>query len=124
MKTDVDKHFMRTLGHILLPHVYVTGFNHTVSFEDDVDLAIDIAEELYTEGMCLPIIPHLLWYWHQRHAHSQEHWDEICFQMLKRCDAVLVYNGDGSEPVEQEAVRLGMPVFYSTDALTEWKETR
>ena len=121
-----NKEFLRTLAHLVLPHVYIAGPYVHEDFDENCNDAIDIAEELYTSGICLPIIPLLTYKWHARHQHSSEFWNEYCFQILKRCDAVLVHDAEGSlgtidEVVEAE--RLGIPVFYLMDDLSAWVET-
>jgi hypothetical protein len=121
-----NKEFLRTLAHLVLPHVYIAGPYVHEDFDENCNDAIDIAEELYTSGICLPIIPLLTYKWHARHQHSSEFWNEYCFQILKRCDAVLVHDAEGSlgtidEVVEAE--RLGIPVFYMMDDLSAWVET-
>jgi hypothetical protein len=122
----VNKEFLRSLAHVVLPHVYIAGPYVYEDFEENCNAAIDMAEELYTTGVCLPVIPSLTYYWQQRHQHSAEHWNEYCFQVLKRCDAVLVYDSEsstGTIDVVEEAERIGIPVFYMLDDLTTWVES-
>lgn len=126
LNPNVDRYFMRTLGHLLLPHVYIAGPYIDANHEQNVEYAIDLAEELYTTGVCLPIIPHLHYYWWKLHPHDDAFWDELNYQILKRCDALLAF--DAPEFVRdigavEEAERLGIPVFYSTGELTDWKES-
>ncbi len=121
-----NKEFLRTLAHLVLPHVYIAGPYVHEDFEENCNDAIDIAEELYTSGICLPVIPLLTYKWHDRHQHSTEFWNEYCFQILKRCDAVLVHDSEsslGTVDEVTEAERLGIPVFYMLDDLNAWVET-
>jgi hypothetical protein len=117
---------MRTLGHILLPHVYISAPVVGINPENNVKHAIDIADELYTSGVCLPVVPQLQYFWNKFHPHDDTFWDEMNYQILKRCDALLAFGEDefpqDMELVE-EAERIGIPVFYSTDELTDWKES-
>ena len=121
-----NKEFLRTLAHLVLPHVYIAGPYVHEDFEDNCNDAVDIAEELYTSGICLPIIPNLTYHWQKRHQHSVGHCNEYCFQILKRCDAVLVHDSESSlGTIDEvlEAERLGIPVFYVIDDLSNWVET-
>jgi hypothetical protein len=123
MAEGVNKEFMRTLAHILLPHVYVIGPYHRDNIDDNYQDAIDLAEELYTSGICLPVIPVLTCgFWNQKYPNSTEFWNEYCFQVMKRCDAVLVFEAYESIEEIKEAERLEMPIFYGMESLEEWTE--
>lgn len=123
MAEGVNKEFMRTLAHILLPHVYVIGPYHRHNIEDNYQDAIDLAEELYTSGICLPVVPMLTCgFWNEKYNHSTEFWNEFCFQVMKRCDAVLVFEAEGAIDEITEAERLEMPIFYGMQSLEEWTE--
>jgi hypothetical protein len=126
LNPNVDRLFMRTLGHILLPHVYISAPFVDVNPERNVNYAIDLADELYTTGVCLPVIPQLQYFWNKLHSHDDTFWDEMNYQILKRCDALLAFDEpDFPQDMElvEEAERIGIPVFYSTDELTDWKES-
>jgi len=126
LNPNIDRHFMRTLGHLLLPHVYIAGPYIDANHEQNVEYAINLADELYSSGICLPIVPHLHYYWYRLHPHDIGFWDEMHYQIMKRCDAVLAFDAPNSVfDLEEivEAERLGIPVFYSTDELTTWKES-
>ena len=126
MAEGVNKEFMRTLAHILLPHVYVVGTAIHSDSEENVNIAIDVADELYTTGICLPIIPALTYYWEKRHPRGYEFYNEYCFQIMKRCDAVFVDEvAEGADwHIDElaEAQRLGLPIFWSTGDLQNWVE--
>ena len=122
MADGVDKDFMRTLAHFVLPHVFVVGVWEGLNASVKANRVIDVAEELYTTGICLPVVPDTLLLWHRRHPHTDEFWLEYELQIMKRCDAVLAV-GDGIvvESLEvAEAHRLEMPVFYTQEDLHNW----
>ena len=126
MAEGVNKEFMRTLGHVLLPHVFITGPYVYEHIHENVKAAIELADELYTSGICLPIIQHSTFMWDSVNPHDEEFWLEYSLQIMKRCDAVLVYDADhsmGSIREVAEAQRLDIPVFWSTDELHTWAES-
>lgn len=57
---------------------------------------------------------------------TDEFWLEGTLELLRRCDAVLMTgdwkNSSGSLGEEEEAKRIGMPIFYSINHLRHWVE--
>lgn len=122
MTDGVDKAFMRTLAHFVLPHVYLIGAWDEVNQTVKSNRVIDVADELYTSGVCLPVVPDLLLMWHRRHPHPDEFWLEYELQIMKRCDAVLVVGDNESLASDEllEAHRIDLPVFYTQEDLHNW----
>lgn len=73
--------------------------------------AIEAAESLSKEY--IPIIPHLLHYWHLKHKHSYKFWQEIGLEYLKRCDVMLRLPGKskGADREAKLAKKLGIPII-------------
>jgi len=116
---------LRMLAHLLLPHVYISA---PYAFPDPIEntnKAIRIADELYTTGVCMPILPHLTLLWNTVIPHEPSFWSEYCLLMMRRCDAILRIDGisQGAEKELVEAKKVGIPIFYQLDHLSEWLES-
>jgi hypothetical protein len=80
--------------------------------------AIQAADELAEMGF-VPFVPHLAHLWHTVSPHPYEFWLAYDLHWLRLCHAVLRLPGesDGADREVAEAVRLGIRVFTSTQAL-------
>lgn len=84
--------------------------------------AIMVAERVWAAGM-IPFVPHLTHFWHTVKPHPYQDWLSYDMEWLRVCDAVLRIPGESSGADEEvaEAVRLGIPVFYTFEELKEWE---
>lgn len=129
MAKGVNKEFMRTLAHSILPHVYVLSAweEHDGKFGKVTNMgrSIDVAEHLYSSGNCIPVVPDLTIAWNQVYPRSPEFWLEYRVQLMSRCDVALCVGSDAdlAEKELSEASRIGLPVFYTGEDLQNWITT-
>lgn len=105
-----------------LPLVYIAG---PITIPDPISNthnAVVIADELYSDGICVPLVPHMNLLWHFICPHETEHWYEYDMHVMKRCEAVLRLPGEsiGADAEVSQALDWAMPVFHSVEALTVW----
>jgi len=69
----------------------------------------------------IPFVPHLTGFWDLLRGHDYEEWMRYDLEWLKSCDALLRMQGEssGADLEVQEAVRLGIPVFFNNSDLFE-----
>jgi len=97
------------------PMVYLAG---PIGKGDDmlknVLIAIDWADRLTDFGAVIEI-PHLMYYWHIRRPREYEHWMDVDFEIIKRCDALFRIPGHspGADREVAFAKRLFKPVFVA-----------
>ena len=71
------------------------------------------AGALLMEAGYAPYVPHLTYYWHERHPHSYEDWIALCLAWVAAADAVLRLPG-ASPGADREVVlarERGVPVY-------------
>jgi len=85
----------------------------------NVERSMDAAERLVKLGY-LPFLPLLYHYWDERYPHSYDFWVYTSEQWIRKCDAVLRLAGTskGADSEVACAKRLGIPVFYSIEELS------
>jgi nucleoside 2-deoxyribosyltransferase len=102
---------------------------NTWEIEQNVRRAENLALDVAQLGLS-PLCPHT----NTRYFYGllpPEFWYEATMELMRRCDAVLVYcapcyshlDSVGCVAEIKEATRLGIPVFYSIYALREWLES-
>jgi hypothetical protein len=110
-----------------LPLVYIAG-KFTGKTRADVDqniaAAVALALEVARIG-AMPVCPHS----NTSHPDFESlqpytFWIDGTLELLRRCDAVVMVDNwrdsSGAKGEREEAIKLGMPVFYSVSALGEW----
>lgn len=87
---------------------------------DNVQRQVEAAHTLMDYGYA-PLAPLLSHYLEQWRSRPWEEWMEIDFVLLAKCDALLRLDGEsrGADLEVAEARRLGIPVVYSVDELTQ-----
>lgn len=87
---------------------------------DNVQRQIEMAHTLLDYGYC-PVAPLLSHYLEQWHPRPWEEWMEMDMALLARCDALLRLAGEsrGADREVAEARRLGIPVVFSVEQLTQ-----
>lgn len=94
---------------------------------ENTNLAIRIADDLYvqTQGLIVPIIPHLTAFWHLVRPHEYAHWLAYDLKVMSRCDAVLRIPGasSGADGEVDAAIEQGLPIFHTSEGLIRWAET-
>jgi len=82
---------------------------------------IDCADELMNLGF-IPFAPLYSHFQHMIHPRSYEDWMRIDLVWVAKCDAVLRLCGEskGARIEVCEAKELGIPVFYSIEALNNY----
>lgn len=95
-------------------------------YSGDVDAncarAIDVGEEVRRAGF-LPFVPHLYRAWDARHAGPYQQWMALCFEEVRRSDALYLYApSPGANQEQAHAESIGLPVFFSIDALIAWRD--
>lgn len=70
-----------------------------------------------------PLIPHSIGA-RMSGTESYEYWCAATLEMMRRCDAVVFtpdwHDSKGARGEHAEAVRLGLPVFYTLESLSTW----
>lgn len=108
------KQIQRAYGPTGTPVVYIAG---PITKPDPIlntNIAVSISDELYTSGVCVPVIPHMNIVWHMIIPHDNEYWYAYDIHILKRCDALLRLPGEsvGADREIEAAKENGIPVFY------------
>jgi len=88
--------------------------------------AASVAADLLLAG-CDPVVPHMTWILHAiRPDVPVEAWRDWCLGVLARCDALYRLDGEsvGADIEVARAMELGVPVFWSLDALESWRMAR
>lgn len=101
--------------------VYIASPYSIGNKEKNVRASQCIGNELINNGFC-PIIPLLSHYQHIYYPQTYEKWLEMDFEIIKRCDCVLVLPGE-SKGVDMEivhAIRNEIPVHYSLEQFYLW----
>jgi len=124
-KKGANKEFLRSLAHLLLPHVYITSPTTTTDSTQDYNEVIKVANKLYTTGVCVPILPNPQPQWAGAYEHTTEFWMEYNLQILSRCNAVFNPNKRSATAKLEvvEAERLELQVFTSVSSLKDWVTT-
>ena len=125
MSPGVNKGFMRTLAHHILPHVYILSAWEEPDDNHWLGRSIDVAESLYLSGNCIPVVPDLILAWHLKYPRELEFWLEYRVQLMSRCDVVLCVGSDSDYAKGElsEALRIGIPLFYTGEDLQNWITT-
>jgi hypothetical protein len=101
--------------------VYVAGPYTKGDVAVNIRTAIVTADQLVNLGF-VPFVPHLTHFWHLVKPRPYEFWCDYDNQFLPCCDAVLRIPGEstGADKEVEYATKLGIPVFYSIQALTDF----
>ena len=109
--------------------VYIAGPYSGKTTEETaghVAAAEEMAKKLLLAGYA-PLIPHRInatWQGHEHFKDFTTHdWlERLCFPLMKKCDAMVMLAGwecsIGAVIERQNAIELGIPVFYSMDDFT------
>jgi hypothetical protein len=110
-----------------LPMTYVAGkFTGKTrgDVEQNIAAAVAVALEVARIG-AFPVCPHA----NTSHPAFEElqpytFWIDGTLELLRRCDAVVMVDNwrdsSGAKGEREEALKLGLPVFYSVSELGEW----
>lgn len=65
-----------------------------------------------------PFVPHLNLLWHLVTPHEPGYWYSLDIEWLKKCDALIRLPGasPGGDAEVAEAVKFGIPVYYSVES--------
>jgi len=98
--------------------VYVSGPITIGDPEENMQAGIAAGQELLEAGYA-PLVPHLSVQWAKTHDNAWEEWIDMDLAWVALADAVLRIPGEsrGAEVEVAHAETLGIPVFYSLDAL-------
>ena len=99
-------------------YVFIAGPYTTGDPAVNVQLAVRAADALLAAGL-LPYVPHLTHLWHLISPKPYRTWIDLDAAWLTRCDALLRLPGEspGADGEEAKAAEMGLPVFYSIEAL-------
>jgi len=102
----------------VIAKVYVAGPYSQGDVAVNVRNAFEAANKLANLGFA-PFVPHATHFWHMLFPRPYEFWLELDNEFLSCCDAIYRLPGqsNGSDKEVKLAVKLGIPVFYSIDAL-------
>jgi nucleoside 2-deoxyribosyltransferase len=96
----------------------------------DVECNIRRAEELALQVNqlgCFAMVPHTMTRFFDKQC-TDQHWLDGTLEMMRRCDGVIFaadwQRSSGARAEHDEALRLGMPLFYAIDDLHRWREAR
>lgn len=108
-----------------IPLVYIAGpFSGADGWAvaENVHAAEKLAREVARMGAA-PLTPHSIGA-RMAGTETQAFWIAATLKMMRRCDAVLFtadwQRSTGARGEHEEAARRGMPIFYSTGALSLW----
>lgn len=98
---------------VRLPIVYIAGPITKPDPIANTNEAVLISDDLYSQGICVPLIPHMNLVWHLIKPHPNAYWYEYDLHLLRRCDALLRLEGEsvGAELEIKVAESIGLPVF-------------
>ena len=98
--------------------VYVSGPITLGDLEENVNRAIDAADQLLRAGFH-PFVPHLDAHWHARYPHEHHEWLALDMAWLPVCDALIRLPGPsaGADIEVQFAAEHGIPVYSSVEDL-------
>lgn len=87
---------------------------------ENVQRQVEMAHRLMDYGFApiAPLLSHYLELWRSR---PWEEWMEVDLELVSRCDALLRLEGEsrGADMEVAEARRLGIPVYFDFEALTQ-----
>lgn len=91
--------------------------------EDNIHAALEAAAKLMDAGVDV-FVPHLSHYWDARHPRDYDAWLAYDLRMIARCDALVRLPGlsRGADREVTQAQTLGLPVFFSVEALVEMRD--
>ena len=110
-----------------IPLVYIAG---PYSGSDGWEVACNVheAEKLAREVVRMgagPITPHSIGA-RMAGTETYELWCAITLEMMRRCDAVLFTDdwqrSAGARGEHEEAIKIGLPIFYGLASLAAWRE--
>jgi hypothetical protein len=87
----------------------------------NVHAVIGAANRLMDAGV-VPFVPHLCHLWHTVTPRPYADWTAWDLEWIAACNALLRLPGEspGADAEVAEAVRLGIPVFYTEEGLLAW----
>jgi hypothetical protein len=93
--------------------------------EQNVRRAEEAAYEIMKLGGLWPVCPHSNTRHYFAAACTYEQAIEATLELMRRCDAAFFCPGweqsSGARGEHEEALRLGMPIFYDLEALAAWR---
>lgn len=106
-----------------LPLVYCAGAYTNPDPVENTHNAICFADDLATEGVVTPVLPHTTLLWHIVRPHADiDFWYEYDLAILQRCDALYRMEGasSGADAEVEKANEWGIPVLTDIKKLYEW----
>lgn len=102
------------------PRVYLAG-PYSSNPAANTRRAIEVADEIMALGL-VPFVPHLTHFWEQQSPKPYAKWLEYDMHWLRCCQAFFRIEGEskGADLEEEEARRLGMPIYRTMDDLRLW----
>jgi len=87
---------------------------------ENTHAVIKAADALLLKGH-VPYIPHLNLLWHIVSPKPVEFWYDYDLEWLRCCDCVLRIGGEspGADKEVEEAVRLGLPVYFNMNIIPD-----
>lgn len=103
-----------------MERIYVASQYSIGNPEANVLRQIDAGEKLINAGF-YPYLPLLSHYQHAIHPHDYETWIRLDNAWVQCCNALLRLPGEskGADEEVELAIELGIPVYYSLEALIE-----
>lgn len=113
--------FMDWRKRVVKKLVYVAGPLSTGNTMHNVREAVTAGTWIMQNGHAA-YVPHVNVLWDMIQPHEYESWIDLCFDMLRRSDAMLRLPGPcpGCEREEALAKELGIPVFHNFTELKRW----
>jgi hypothetical protein len=104
------------------PLVYIAGPYTNPDPVLNTRSTLILAAEFYEGGHVVPLVPHLTLLWNLVVPRPIEFWYAYDLELLRRCDALFRMPGEstGASVEEEEAHRLGLPVFTDREELLSW----
>lgn len=93
------------------------------AIKENIHAAEQAAARIIEDGRAFPVTPHSLCAHFHGHG-SDAFWINGTLELMRRCDAIFALStwekSIGATGEVAEAMRLGLPVFYSHDQLLRW----
>ena len=102
---------------------YIDGHQDMFAVQENIMRAMKLGLEVARIPGLFPVIPHANTMFFTAAAPDAV-WLDGDMEMLRRCDAILMTEdwerSSGARAEHEEAKALGLPIFYTVDAVQQW----
>jgi hypothetical protein len=114
------------LEYVSLPLVYLAAPYSQPNPTENVHRVLGVADELLSERVVVPFVPHLTHLWDRHSPRPLSEWYAYDLAMLVRCDAIFRLPGEsfGADQEAAFAARHNLSVFTSKLELYRWADLK